>query len=140
MQRRSFLEKSLVAAMATAVPGMVHAKEAGETKKSGKEIYEWRRYFFSDVQAKMKFDAFCREFLVPRFTALGIPVAVFFEEPEGSDAKPNPLIIHLLGVHKSLETYGAFKEALFTDRKFIESTNKFYRETSENPLYSRFET
>ena len=141
MQRRNFLKESaLVVTAAVTASGAVHASAQAQKEKSSKELYEWRRYFFPDTDSKWKFDQFCAQYLLPRFSGLGIKGAAFFEEPEAQDAKPSPLTMHFMTVYTDIAQYQEVKARLFEDKTFLEQSAAFYEETAVKPLYSRFET
>nr|WP_295921744.1 NIPSNAP family protein [uncultured Dyadobacter sp.] len=132
MQRRKFLQSSLVAASGTAVS--TSNTLSSTAPAASREIYEWREYEFRFGADQSQLENYFRTALIPALNKLGVKSVGVFREWRASD----PARFFALIPYASLEQRMTVQETLKTDQDYIKNSAAYNGIPVENALYSRF--
>jgi hypothetical protein len=132
MERRDFIQKSVLATTALATAGLPGAEAKGQ--QQGKEIYEWRVYTMRWSQAPL--DNFLSKALIPALNRLGIKKVGAF----GEISKSEPTKLYLLIPYASFEDFSKVNTALKNDKEFQQASAEYNQISVENAVYSRYDS
>ncbi|HWG45252.1 MAG TPA: NIPSNAP family protein [Gemmataceae bacterium] len=128
MKRRSFIQKSLTASVATAVGAV--AIEAADPK--GRELYELRVYSLPAAKQEI-LDRYLSRAFIPALKRLGIgPVGVFVEKAEKDQQK-----VYVLIVHPSADHVATLSARLAADKDYRKAANEYLSASAGDPVYTR---
>ncbi len=126
MHRREFLTATV--AGATGLGSLASAVQAGQ------QLFEWRRYYLNVGPGKAAFDEFLKAVAIPAMNRIGIAPVGAFNAVYG----PNQPTLHVLMVHKSLESVLSCPDKLLADPDFAKSD--FVNRPLSEPGYVRVES
>lgn len=129
MERRKFIQKSILATSAVAAASVT---EAFGQQSSNKEIYEWRVYTMRWGTGAL--DNYLSKALIPALNRQGIKNVGAFSEI----AKSEPAKIYLLIPYASMADYAKVNEALRKDSAFTEASADYNKIPVEQAVYSRY--
>jgi hypothetical protein len=132
MERRDFIQKSVLATTALAAAGLSEAQ--AKEQQQGKEIYEWRVYTMRWSQAPL--DNFLSKALIPALNRLGIKKVGAF----GELSKSEPTKLYLLIPYASFEDYSKVNAGLKNDKEFQQASAEYNQIPVENAVYSRYDS
>jgi hypothetical protein len=132
MERRNFIQKSILATTALAATGVSGAQ--AKDQQQGKEIYEWRVYTMRWSQAPL--DNFLSKALIPALNRLGVKKVGAF----GEISKSEPTKLYLLIPYASMEDFTRVTSALRTDKEFQQASTEYNQIPVENAVYSRYDS
>jgi hypothetical protein len=133
MERREFLQKSVLATTAVTAAG-ISAVQANPLQQS-KEIYEWRVYE-TMRGGQPVLDNYFSTALIPALNRLGVKKVGAFSEM----SKNEPAILYLLIAYASLDDFRKVNEALKTDKDFLQASAKYNEQPADKPAYVRFDS
>lgn len=134
MERRQFLQKSVLATTATAA-GLSSA--AAAPVQQGKEVYEWRVYeTMRGGQGQPVLDSYFSTALIPALNRLGVKKVGAFSEM----SKNEPVILYLLIAYSSFDEYLKVNAALKTDKDFQQAAAKYNEVPADKPAYVRYDS
>ena len=131
MERRDFIQKSILTGAALASTGLSSA--AAQPQKKDKEIYEWRVYEMSR-SSLTPFQNFMSTAFIPALNRLGVKKVGAFSEM----SKAEPAKLYFLIPYASFNDYLKVNEALKTDKTFIDASTEYTKLPADQPAYSRF--
>jgi hypothetical protein len=131
MERRSFIQKSAVAA-GTLAAGVTTAW--AKEQAQGKELYELRVYEMRWGQDAL--DAYLSKALIPALNRLGIQKVGAFSEI----GKSEPIKVYVLIPYASFEDFGRITSALKSDKDFQQASADYNKIPVEQAVYSRYES
>jgi hypothetical protein len=132
MERRDFIQKSILATTALAATGVAGAQ--AKDQQQGKEIYEWRVYTMRWSQAPL--DNFLSKALIPALNRLGVKKIGAF----GEISKSEPTKLYLLIPYASMEDFNRVTSALRIDKEFQQASTEYNQIPVENAVYSRYDS
>mgnify|MGYP001337984083 CR=1 FL=1 len=133
MERRKFIQSSLITTSALAAGQLSFA---GVIKAAKKELYEWREYELHFGGNHNIFHQYLEKALIPALNKQGIKnVGVF-----GEIGKSDPAKIYVLIAYPSFEDYMPVNNKLKSDEEFIKSSAAYVQVPAEKPLYNRIKT
>jgi hypothetical protein len=132
MERREFLQKSVLATTAVTATSFASAEA---TPQQTKEIYEWRVY---DPMrgGKPVLDNYFSTALIPALSRFGVKNVGAFIQTSRNEPAP----IYLMIAYPSFDFYRKVNEALKTDKEFIQAAIKYDQQPADKPSYARFDT
>jgi hypothetical protein len=131
MERRSFLQKSVLATTALAGAGL--SANAQGTPKS-KEIYEFRTYHMRRNQAPL--DNYFSKALIPALNKKGVKNVGVFSEL----SKSEPATIYMLIPYASFEEFSKITMDLKKDKEFSEAAADYSKIPVDQPVFERFDS
>jgi hypothetical protein len=131
MQRRKFLQRSLVAA--TAITSSVTAR-ARNDKDTKKEMYELREYDMHFGANGLQLEDFFRTALIPAYNKYGVKTIGVFKEI----GKSEPAKIYVLIPFGSMDDYLVVTKKVKADDDFIKNSQAYNSIAPEKPVYTRF--
>lgn len=130
MQRRSFLQSSLVAAACTASVNPLPAADPGP-----QELYELRTYLLKNAKQPI-LDDYISQAFIPALKRFGIgPVGVFTED-SGADTQRMFVLI----VHPTVESVRTLNDRLAGDAEHQKAGEAFLAAKASDPAYQRIES
>jgi len=133
MERRDFIQKSILTGAALASTGLSSA--AASPQKAEKEMYEWRVYEMSRASLGA-FQNFMSNALIPALNRLGVKKVGAFSEM----SKAEPAKLYFLIPYASFSEYLKINDALKTDKTFLDASADYAKIPVEQAAYSRFHT
>lgn len=131
MERRDFIQKTVLATTALAGAGLSSANAQGSAK--GKEIYEFRTYHMRRNMAPL--DNYFSKVLIPALNRMGVKnVGVFSETSKSEPAK-----IYMLIPYSSFENFIKITEDLKKDKAFAEAGSEYNEIPSDQAVYERYD-
>ena len=127
MQRRKFLQSSIIAAsaMTTGIKP--------EDKKPVKEMYEWREYDMRFGADQSQLETFFRTALIPAFNKYGIKSIGVFKEM----GKSEPPKVYLLIPFASMDDYISVTAKVKADDDFIKNSQAYNSIPADKAIYNR---
>jgi hypothetical protein len=132
MERRSFIQKSLLATGAMTAAGLSAAQAS--SLQQGKELYEWRVYDLMRGQGQL--DNFLSKALIPALNRQGVTKVGAF----GEMSKSEPPKVYLLIPYTSFEDYMKVTMALKTDKDFEKASEDYNKIPVEQAVYARYDS
>ena len=132
MERRKFLQSSLVAAASASVS--INPTMANDKAPMQKEVYEWREYearFGSDIG---QLENYFKTALIPALNKYGVKKVGVFKEWRPSD----PAKIYLLMPYSSLDNYQSVNAKVKADADYIKNSAAYNSIPADKPVYNRF--
>ena len=141
MKRRAFLKTSLAAASVAGVSQMMNSTDAAD-KKAATEYYELRIYTLKDAAQQKPVDDYLGKALIPALNRQGItPVGVFTEVPPAQPpATPQPPLLYVLAVYKSLDQFIGVPSKLAGDTEYQKAGAAYLGVPATDPAYVRMES
>ena len=131
MERRDFIQRSVLATTALSAAGLNMANAATQQSKT---LYEWRVYEMRFGQASI--DNFLSKALIPALNRLGIKNVGAFSEI----GKSEPLKIYLLIPYPSLEDFSRINKALHDDEQFAQAAASYNQLPAGQAAYARYDS
>jgi hypothetical protein len=128
MQRRKFLQSSIIAASA------ITTGIKPEDKKAVKEMYEWREYDMRFGTDQSQLETFFRTALIPAFNKYGVKFVGVFK----GMGKSEPPKIYLLIPFASLDDYISVTAKVKADDDFIKNSQAYNDIPAEKAIYTRY--
>jgi hypothetical protein len=132
MERRNFIQKSVLATTALATAGLSNA--SAKTLQQGKELYEWRVYDLMRGQGAL--DNFLSKALIPALNKQGVKKVGAF----GEIGKAEPPRVYVLVPYASFEDYMKINMALKKDRDFEKASEDYNKIPVDQPVYARYDS
>lgn len=132
MQRRTFLQKSALAAGATMAASQLSANPATNSKK---DFYELKVFQLRSGSGRNQLKKYYEQAVIPLFDKFGSKVGAFNEF-----SQEDPPKVYILHAHKSPEDYLAVLNEMKTNKSFIEASESYTNLPSDRPVYERYET
>jgi hypothetical protein len=132
MERRDFLQKSIIAT--TALTGIGLSAEANTPQLQQKELYEWRVYEMHWGTGAL--DQYLSKALIPALNRLGIKTVGAF----GEIGKSEPVKLYLLIPYASFDSYMKINDELKKDKDFIEASAEYKKIPIEQAVYNRYDS
>jgi hypothetical protein len=132
MERRKFLQKSVLATTALAGAGLTSAE--AKALQQGKEIYEWRVYEMRWGTGVV--DQYLSKALIPALNRLGVKNVGAFTET----SKAEPAKLYVLIPYSSFEAYVKVNDDLRKDKAFADASAEYNKIPVEQPAYNRFDS
>lgn len=132
MERRKFLQKSVMATTALAGAGLASAE--AKTLQQRKEFYEWRVYEMRWGTGTM--DQYLSKALIPALNRAGVKNVGAFTEL----SKSEPAKLYVLIPYTSFDGYVKVNDALKKDKAFAEASADYNKIPVEQPPYIRYDT
>ena len=134
MQRREFLQTTLVTGGIAAMPALTMAADDA-TASGTREFFELRTYFLKPGKRKLLDDYF-QKALIPAMNRLGIKqVGAFYETP----APENPAA-YLLISYRSLDQMAGMAAQLADDDEYLKAAADYLAIPATDPVYDRIES
>ena len=133
MERRKFLQSSLVTTSALAAGQLAFA---GTEKAPKKEFYELRQYYIKFGSSQNTLHQYFEKALIPALNKQGVKTVGVFRET----GKTEPPVIYLLIVYPSFEDYLPINNKLKADDEFKANSAAYNQVPAEKPLYTRIHT
>lgn len=131
MQRRSFIQKSILTTAAVSGAGLSAA--AARVQKNN-QVFEFRVYH---MRRNLKpIDNYFTNALIPSLNRLGVKTVGVFTEL----SKDEPPTMYALIPYKSFEDYGRVTLALKDDKEFMQAKSEYDKIPAENPVYERYDS
>ncbi len=132
MHRRRFLNTSLRASAAMALPALAQTANAG----GGREYYELRRYHLQSGPQEKLVNGFVAEALIPGLNRLGMkPIGAF-----NLYLGPETPSLYLLIPAMSAEALASAEQKLVADDEFMRAGAAFLNAPAKEPAYERMES
>ena len=131
MQRRKFLQSSIIAAAGITTAG---DSLKSNDKKGQKQLYEWRQYQMRFGADQSQLENFFKNALIPALNKQGIKTVGVFKEL----GKSEPAKIYLLIPYASMDDYLSVNTKLKADDNFIKNSQPYNSIPAEKPVYTRF--
>lgn len=132
MERRDFLQKSVLTTAAVAGAGLSSSMAGQQQKKN--EVYEFRVYHMKRNLAPL--DNYFTKALIPALNRKGSKnVGVFTEL-----SKSEPPKIYVIIPYRSFEDYGKTTLDLRTDKEFIDASAEYTQIPMDRAVYERYDT
>ena len=132
MERRSFLQKSVLATTALAGAGLSAASAQGAPRN--KEIYEFRTYHMRRNQAPL--DNYLSKALIPALNKKGVKNVGVFSEL----SKSEPATIYMLIPYASFEEFARITMELKKDKECSEAASDYNKIPVDQLVYERFDS
>ncbi|MBL0743003.1 NIPSNAP family protein [Chryseolinea lacunae] len=130
MQRRKFLQSSLVATAAVSI----NPARAGEKDPSQKEVYEWREYEMRFGSDQGQLDEYLKTALIPALNKHGVKTVGVFKDWSHSE----PRKFYLLAPYSSLDSYLTINSKVKADVDYIKNSAAYNSIAADKALYTRF--
>jgi hypothetical protein len=130
MQRRKFLQSSIIAA--SAITNGIDTKS--NDQKGVKEFYEWREYDMRFGSDQSQLENYFKNALIPVYNKYGVKTIGVFKETGRSE----PAKIYLLIPYASMENYVSVNAKVKADDDYIKNSQAYNSITADKPVYSRF--
>ena len=130
MQRRKFLQSSIIAA--SAIGSGIDTKD--NDQKGAKELYEWREYDMRFGSDQSQLENYFRNALIPACNKYGIKTVGVFKEM----SKSEPAKIYLFIPYTGMENYISVNAKVKADDDYIKNSQAYNAIAPEKPVYSRF--
>lgn len=130
MQRREFLQSSIIAASAIST-GIDTTKNSDQ--KGVKEFYEWREYSMHFGSDQSQLENYFKNALIPAYNKYGIKTIGVFKEI----GKSEPAKIYLLIPYASMDSYLSINAKVKADDDFIKNSQAYNAITVDKPVYNR---
>ncbi|MGC4034323.1 MAG: NIPSNAP family protein [Chitinophagaceae bacterium] len=131
MQRRKFLQNSLIAA--SAITTGVNAATPAPDKKN-KEFYELRVYEMHFGSDQSQLENFFKNALIPAYNKYGVKTVGVFRELGKSD----PAKVYVVIPYASMDDYLTINAKVKADDDFIKNSQAYNAIPAEKPVYNRF--
>lgn len=132
MQRRKFLQSSLMATAGTAVT--IDPTLAGDNYATQKEVYEWREYEMRFGSNQGELENYFKTALIPALNKYGVKTVGVFKEWRPSE----PAKFYLLTPYSSLDSYLSVNIKVKADADYIKNSAAYNSIPADKALYSRF--
>ncbi len=132
MKRRSFLQKSVVAAGSVLAASSLRANSLSPNEK---DFYELKVFQLTGGGAKNQLKKYYTEALIPLLSKTGAGVGAFSEY--GMEDPPRVYILH---AYKSPEDYLNTIQEMKTDKNYLEAAGDYFSLPADRPVYERYET
>jgi hypothetical protein len=133
MERRKFLQSSLITTSALATGPLAFA---GTEKAPKKELYELRQYHIKFGSSQNTLHQYFEKALVPALNKHGVKTVGIFRET----GKTEPPVIYVLIVYPSFEDYLPINYKLKADDEFKANSAAYTQVPADKPLYTRIIT
>lgn len=133
MQRRKFLQSSLVATAGIAVASNP-VIAAGDRQTTQKEVYEWREYEMRFGADQGQLENYFKTALIPALNKFGVKEVGVFKELTPSE----PAKFYLLTTFSSVENYLSVNAKIKADTDYIKNSTAYHSISADKSLYSRF--
>lgn len=130
MQRRRFVQKSVLTTAALAASGLASA----QGKPAVREVYEFRVYHMRRNMNPL--DNFFSKALIPALNKSGIKSVGVFRETSLSE----PAKIYTVIPYASFDDFGKVAAALNDDKEFIQASSEYNNIAQEQSVYERFDS
>ena len=131
MERRAFVQKSILTTAAIAGAGFASAQKR---PAASKELYEFRVYH---MRRNLKpLDNFFSSALIPALNKMGSKNVGVFRETSLSE----PAKIYMLIPYASFEDFGKVSTALSNDADFLKASTEYNNIPVDQSLYERFDS
>ena len=131
MERRDFIQKSVITAAAVAGTGF--SSSAAQAPKS-KEVYEFRVYHMRRNLSPL--ENYLSKALIPALNRLGSKnIGVFSELSKSEPAK-----VYMLIPYASFEAYGKAVMDLRSDKQFAEASSDYNKIPADQLVYERYDS
>jgi hypothetical protein len=132
MERRDFIQKSILTTAAAAGAGLTAAKAQGSPRN--KEVYEFRVYHMRRSLGQL--DNYLSKALIPALNRLGVKnVGVFTELSKSEPAK-----VYMVIPFSSFDDYGKTILQLKTDKEFTQATADYDKIPMDQAVYERYDS
>jgi hypothetical protein len=131
MERRDFIQKSILTTAAVAGAGLA---SAAPQAPGSKEVYEFRVYHMRRNMNPL--DNFFSKALIPALNKAGVRNVGVFRETSMTE----PAKIYVLIPFASFEDYGKVSLGLKNDKDFAQSSNEYNQIPVEQAVYERFDS
>jgi hypothetical protein len=133
MERRKFLQSSLITTSALATGQLAFA---GTDKAPKKELYEFREYQIRFGSSQNTLHQYLEKALIPALNKHGVKTVGVFRET----GKTEPPKIYVLIAYPSFEDYLPINNKLKADEEFKTNSASYTQVPAEKPLYTRINT
>src|SRR5688500_15471843 len=130
MERRAFVQKSILTTAAIAGAGLASAQK----RPASKEVYEFRVYHMR--RSLKPLDNFFSSALIPALNKMGVKNVGVFRETSLSE----PAKIYMLIPYASFEDFGKVTTALNNDADFLKASTEYNNIPVDQSLYERFDS
>ena len=130
MQRRKFLQSSLLAASAVGTGSAYAAND----KPAVKEMYEWREYDMRFGSDQSQLENYFKTALIPAYNKYGVKTIGVFKEI----SKSEPAKIYLLLPFASFNDYMTVTAKVKADDDYIKNSQAYNSIPADKPVYSRY--
>ena len=131
MQRRKFLQSSVIAASAITT-GL--SARATNDKNSVKEMYELREYNMHFGVDQSQLETYFRTALIPAYNKYGVKTIGVFKEL----SKSEPPKIYLFIPFASMDDYLSVTAKVKADDEYIKNSQAYNSITPDKPVYNRY--
>ena len=131
MERRQFIQKTVMATGAIAAAGLGTAQAQ---QQQNKEIYEWRVYTMRWGTGAL--DTYLSKALIPALNRLGIKNVGAFSEI----GKSEPAKVYLLVPYTSFDQYLKVNAQLNTDKEYLDAAAEYNKIPVEQAVYARYDS
>jgi hypothetical protein len=132
MERRDFIQKTILTTAAVAGAGLGAAKAKSGAKDN--DVYELRVYHMRRNMAPL--DNYLKNALIPTLNRMGVKnVGVFSEW-----SKSEPAQIYLLIPYAGFEEYGKITVDLKSDKEFMETSSEYIQIPQEQAVFDRYDS
>lgn len=132
MERRDFIQKSVLATTALAGAGLSSANAQGAAK--GKQVYEFRVYHMRRNMAPL--DNYFSKALIPALNRMGVKNVGVFSEM----SKSEPATIYVLIPYASFEDFAKITLDLKNDKAFAQAAGEYSEIPVDRAVYERYDT
>ena len=131
MERRGFIQKSILTTAAVAGVGLTSSKAAQQQKN--KEVYEFRVYHMKRNLSPL--DNYFSKALIPALNRMGSKnIGVFTEA-----SKSEPPKVYMVIPYRSFEDYGKTILQLKTDKQFADASAEYHQIPMDRAVYERYD-
>lgn len=132
MQRRTFLQKSALAAGA----GLASTKlSANPLKTTEKDFYELKVFQLRGGSGKKHLKNYYQKAVLPLFEKYGSRLGAFAEY-----SQEDPPKVYILHAHKSPEDYFSVLDEMKSNKDFLEASADYTNLPADKPIFERYET
>lgn len=132
MERRDFIQKSILGAAAVAGAGSISAQAQSSGKN--KELYEFRVYHMRRNLNPL--DNYFSKAFIPALNKMGVKNVGVFRETSMSE----PAEIYVLIPYASFEEFGKVTTGLKNDRDFAQTSTEYTNIPLDQAVYERFDS
>jgi hypothetical protein len=132
MERRDFIQKSILTTAAVAGAGMTSG--IAKPQPGNKEVYEFRIYHMRRNMAPL--NNYLSKALIPTLNRMGSKNVGVFSEL----SKSEPAEIYMLIPYASFEAFGKTAMALKNDKDFISASSEYNQIPMDQAVYERYDS
>jgi hypothetical protein len=131
LNRREFIALTGAAVTATLIDSETSLMADGH---EARDYYELRKYTFANGDQKAAFHKYLEKAAIPAYNRIGVRAVGAY------DVKDHDVLIYVIIVHDSVESFATATEKLLADDKYVKKGKDTLNTDAKNPAYSRIET